>query len=156
MKDGVSKGNLAFKKAESLLNKLYQFRGGMRTKIKRYENYIKLIRIAAYKGHSGAQFELGQTYEDFNFFGENSKCDFKKCNYWYTKACSQGHAASCNSLAYGYDAGRGVSINKRKALSLYKKAARLGDPLAKGNIRLVEKEQSKKHTYKLSKLRRRR
>ena len=63
-----------------------------------------------------------------------------KMFYWYTKAANNNHAAACNNLADMYE--RGVACNQdiQKALSLYKKAAELGDFCGKKNYKLLLKQ----------------
>lgn len=135
------KGQVAFNAAEKLIHLLYTVKYNQKQKIEKYEEYLMLLRRAAYSGHPKAQFELGQHYEDMNFWGfNNPEYDIKKCKYWYVKACKGGYGLACNNLASIYESEKQYS----KALKHYKKAADLGDVLGKQNYALMVKQMAKK------------
>jgi len=136
------KGEKTYLKSASLIHTIYETLNESK-KRKLYTEYIFHLRKAAYAGHGRAQWELGQEHEDINCFGPNPNYDPKRCLYWYTKACNNNIAEACNNLASLYGTGTACKVNNRKALSLYKKAADLGDDLAKNNYRQLKKELSR-------------
>lgn len=109
-------------------------------KRKLYNHYIDLLAQAADKGSNEAQFQLGQHFEDINYWGVNPDFNPEKCVYWYTKACDNNHAEACNSLAHCYELGSGVEKSLSTALSLYEKSAILGSQLGQDNHQLLKKE----------------
>lgn len=42
---------------------------------------MALLKQSAYRSFPQAQYELGQTYEDYNFWGKNLNHSSKKCIY---------------------------------------------------------------------------
>jgi TPR repeat protein len=129
------------KKSEQYLNEAFVVQDRMYkssdslTKVDLYKEYKRLIRKAAYLGNAEAQYELGLTYEDIYIFGRNPDYNPSKARYWYKKACEGNCAAACNNLASSYDTGLGGEKDPQLALELYKKAADLGDILAKKNYK---------------------
>ena len=134
------KGKLEMDKAKKINDRLYSKSLETREKVLLYKEYISLLRKAAYKGNSEAQFELGQQYEDINYWGENQNHNPRKCLYWYTKACEKNHAEACNSLAHLYEVGEGINKNVNKALRYYKKSADLGSEIGRDNYKLLLQE----------------
>ncbi len=106
-----------------------------------YQEYFLLLKKAAYLGHSEAQYDFAQQYENISFLGmENPMYNPKKCVFWYTKACEKNHPEACNNLAALYESGKGCVGNLDKALSLYKKSKGLGSKLASKNYRIMLKD----------------
>lgn len=135
------KGQVAFNAAKKLIHLLYTVEYSKLQKTKKYKEYLSLLRKAAYSGHPEAQFELGQHYEDINFWSVNNpNHNPEKCKYWYAKACKGGHGPACNNLASIY----GVEKQHSKALKHFKKAADLGDVLGKKNYALMLKQMANK------------
>jgi TPR repeat protein len=110
-----------------------------------YSVYLKLLRKAAYSGNHKAQFELGMTYEDINYWGSNPSCNPEKCIYWYKKACEGNIDDACNSLAIFYEQGNGCKQDFELAASAYKKAIKLGNKLAKKNYQILKKQLKSVH-----------
>lgn len=105
-----------------------------------HAKYIELVRKAAYKGNTEAQYELGLNYEDQNYFDPNPMYNQKKRFYWYSKASNANHPEACNNLAALYERGEGVEKDLRKALALYKKSNKLGCSYAKKNFLMLERQ----------------
>lgn len=124
----------------AILEDLYNATLTNAQKMALYEQYLYKLRKAAYRGYGMAQFDLGQHYEDMNYFGKNPDFDPRKCFYWYEKACDNKVGAACNNLASYYEQGLACVMDKKKALNLYKQSADLGDPLGKRNYKLLKKE----------------
>ncbi len=134
-----------------LYKKDYELEGKLFSREELYHKYLKLLRKSAYLGYSEAQYELGLTYEDYNFWGKNMFYSPRKCIYWYTKASEQGIAAAYNNLGILYEKGEGTVQNIEKALECYNKAGQLGDSNGRKNSRILLK-QIKMGKYSLTKL----
>lgn len=100
-----------------------------------YKDYLKRLRISAYRGYSEAQFELGLQYENIYFFGENPNFNKKKCIYWFRKACNGNIPDACNNLAVYLESDIKNETDFFETLNLYKKAIFLGSELAKKNLK---------------------
>jgi TPR repeat protein len=137
------------------LDELEQIRYGLYNcddvikKNKIYKAYLHKLRKLAYSGNAESQFHLAVHYEDMSVMGyPNPFHSISKKFYWYTKSCNAGYASACNNLADMYERGEGCEQNIKKALELYKKAADMGNDLAKKNYKLTLK-QIKQGKYKL-------
>ncbi len=75
----------------------------------------RLFRLAAEKGHTKAQFYLGDIYKE----GRGVVQDFAEAAKWYKLAAAQGHADAQVSLADMYKNGQGVIKNLVKAHMWY-------------------------------------
>jgi TPR repeat protein len=146
---------LLLMEAKRIKDNLYKGKLNLIEKRKLYTDYIALIEQAANKESPEAQFELGQHFEDINYWGVNSAHDPVKCVDWYTKACNNNHSEACNSLAHYYELGHGVKKDLDMALSLYNKAAVLGSELGSENHRLLSQELNRplllRYIYRLAK-----
>lgn len=91
---------------------------------------VSLIRNWAGKGNIGAQFRLGQIYEN----GEGLPKDLAKAVHWYRKAAVNGSSYAQNSLGDMYQFGRGVEQDFAEAVTWYRKAAEQNDPIAENNL----------------------
>lgn len=144
------KGNKAYSNAIVLHNRLYQQSSNL-TKAsinKLYNQYLEMIRKAAYKGHIEAQYDLAQQYENMSFLGiPNPMHNPAKCIYWYSKACLNNHSAACNNLAALYELGEGRQKDLNKALQLYKKSADLGYSIGKQNYKKMLRDLAKGGMY---------
>jgi TPR repeat protein len=135
------KGDRIYLKAELIENQLYaRLDMSGEEKRKLYSEYLKLLRKSAYLGNHKAQFHLGMTYEDTNYWGINPNYDPEKCVYWYQKACEGNISDACNSLGTFYEKGIGCEQNLELAKIMYQKAIRLGNKLAKNNYRIFRKQ----------------
>ncbi|WP_338869796.1 serine/threonine-protein kinase [Spirosoma sp. SC4-14] len=81
-------------------------------------------RKAAGQRHSDAQNSLGALYYG-GYIGGNG-VDYATARYWYEQAAEQNNVYSLYNLGYLYDYGQGVIKDWSKAVSYYKRAARLG------------------------------
>ncbi len=95
------------------------------------QEYLSLIRKAAYKGNSEAQFQLGTLYQDEQFMnqvksGLNAYTCKKKSFYWFEKSCKQEHPYACHNLGGFYGIGDIVEKSIDRELDLYLKAFQLG------------------------------
>lgn len=138
------KGEKAFIQAHLILSKLYkgeyELEGKLYSCESLYRKYLFFLRKSAYAGFTKALYELGQTYEDINFWGINPHYSPKKCIYWYEKAITKNHPAAHNNLAGFYEKGEGIPQDINKALELYKKAGELGDTSGKKNYKIMLKQ----------------
>ncbi|TDQ06547.1 tetratricopeptide repeat protein [Pedobacter metabolipauper] len=144
------KGKKAYFFATLLHEKLHKYPNDLDEdeRISVYYEYFKLIKESAYLGYTDAFFDLGQQYESMGFLGiNNPKYNPKKCIYWYSKACNNGHAEACNNLASFYEEGIGCELDLNKALELYKRSAELGSVNGKKNYRIMIKDISKGDIY---------
>lgn len=92
-----------------------------------YKNAVKWHKKAAKPGHLDAEFQLGYIYQEG--LGEIERNPYKARKYYEPLAAS-GNAAALNNLANLYNDGRGVRQDYKKALDLYLKSAKKGNPLA--------------------------
>lgn len=81
-------------------------------------------RKAAGQRHSDAQNSLGTLYYAGHVGGNG--VDYATARYWYEQAAEQDNVYSLYNLGYLYDYGQGVLKDWSKAVSYYKRAARLG------------------------------
>ncbi len=91
---------------------------------------VKLFRIAANKGNSQAQFNLGVSYA--NGIGVDE--DFVEAAKWYEKAANQNNAEAQNNLAILYLDGKGVIKSPTEAVKWIRKAAEQGIPNAQSAL----------------------
>ncbi|WP_163274019.1 tetratricopeptide repeat protein [Dysgonomonas sp. 511] len=135
------KGELQYNKAQYIINKLYSrdytIENKHCNKVDMYNLYLTYLRKSAYQGFPLAQYDLGQTYENINFWGKNPNYSPRKCVYWYKRAASNNIAAAFNNLAGFYESGEGVKQDLNFALELYKKAESLGDKDGRKNYQLL-------------------
>jgi TPR repeat protein len=66
--------------------------------------------------------------------------DFAKANKLYLKAGELGHATAYNNLGIAYNDGRGVEVDKKKAIHYWELAAMSGDVYARHNLGCTEYE----------------
>ncbi|WP_462265467.1 tetratricopeptide repeat protein [Mucilaginibacter sp.] len=129
----------AYQKARLIHQKLYFEELDDLKKNILYTEYFLQIRKAAYANHLEALFDMGQQYEDMGYLGRpNPNYNPKKCIYWYTKACNNGHAEACNNLATFYENGEGCEKDLSFALQLYQKAADRGSASGKKNYKVMK------------------
>ena len=90
---------------------------------KDYRESAKWYRMAAEKGHAGAQANLGIMY----LGGKGVPQDYKEAVRWTGLSADQGDANSQFGLGVIYHFGRGVTENKVIAYALYNLSA-FNDP----------------------------
>lgn len=137
------RGDRIYLKAMAVHKKMYEVSGQIKEGKRKviYNEYLNLLRRAAYLGHPEAQYDLGQQYETMNYLSiENPKYNPAKCIFWYTKASAQNHAAACNNLATFYESGEGCEKDLEKALALYKRSADLGYSPGKKNYKIMKRQ----------------
>ena len=86
-------------------------------------------RIAAQRGHAGAQHNLAVMYEN----GEGVSQNHTEAAKWYRLAAEQGKVGSQNNLGCLYESGSGVLQDYPTALEWYRKGAEGGDTNARSN-----------------------
>ncbi len=99
---------------------------------------FELMKQAADKNYTYAQFKVGKFYEAGNGVAK----DAIKAADWYNKAADAGDSFGMVELANLYREGKSVAKDETKAYELAKKAIELGDSfglLELGNIYLSEK-----------------
>lgn len=129
---------------------MYEIQNGLnqKEKVKRHQKYFLLLRKAAYFGSPIAQFEYALQFENINYLSlNNSNYNPKRSVYWYKKACAGNVASACNNLAHKFETGEGCKKNLKKALSLYKKSARLGLRIGEKNYEIMLSDISKEGRY---------
>ena len=99
---------------------------------------VNFFRMAADKGHSSAQFELGQMFAQ----GLGVTQQFEEAAHWYLLAAAQGHRQAQFHLGFLYSHGQGVEQSYVKAYQWYCISERCGYALAKKNIVLIGKKLS--------------
>ncbi len=78
---------------------------------------LKIWQAEAEKGNVDAQYYVGKIYE--------AQLDYASAATWYEKAAAKNHSASQFALGTLYEKGLGVSMDEKKAFSLYRSAAGL-------------------------------
>ena len=81
--------------------------------------YLKHLREAADKGHMEASYRVGLMAQQFEKYADSFK--------YFSQAEAKGHKEATAHLGWHYDFGKGVEVDKNKAVMLYEKAANLGD-----------------------------
>jgi len=88
-----------------------------------FKRTFKEWRLAAQEGYPEAQNALARLY----FQGIGTPRDYRKSLKWYEKVPRQNDPEALQNMGYIYANGLGgVSVNLKKAFSLYLKAANLG------------------------------
>jgi TPR repeat protein len=95
-----------------------------------YETALEVCHVAALKGDSNAQFNLGLIYRK----GKGVERDDQEAFKWYRMAAEQCHAKAQSKLGAMYFRGYGVRQNYKKAVEWYRKAAEKGDGIAQSNL----------------------
>lgn len=102
------------------------------------ERGIKLIRMAALRGHPGAQFDLGKyIWWNCPIDDEESK---KESFEWIRKAAEKNHAPAQAWLGHEYEIGLYVEQDLLAAAEWYEKAANNGSEFAKEALERIWKE----------------
>lgn len=91
----------------------------------------------------------GQYYIANNYYLRNQQSEAIK---WYQKAAEQGHTEALKDLAECYEMGRGVAVNKKMAMELYKRAAEKGDKHAQFVLDLEKESPLKQEMQQYSAL----
>lgn len=91
---------------------------------------VETYKKSAALGDHHAEYKVGTAY----YRGIGVVPDYETAVKWYTKAADHGVPEAMNDLALCYENGLGVTqLDTKKALSLYKKAADLGNATALKN-----------------------
>ena len=99
-------------------------------KLGKYEEAIKLYKLAAKEGDKEAQYILGSAY----FKGDMVEKDINKSIYLLEKSAEQGFEGAQGLLGFIYLHGLGVEKNIQKALIFNEKAAKQGNANAQNNL----------------------
>ena len=99
-----------------------------------YAQALKILKPLAAQGHAGAQYNLGNMYDN----GEGVTQDYKEAVKWYKLAAAQGNAKAQFNLGWMYYTGYGVTRDDREAVKWWKLAAAQGNPEAIANLKLPE------------------
>ena len=83
------------------------------------QQYVKLLKMLAERGHALGQVRYGQLF----FKGILIPRDDKAALYWVKKSADQQCPAGLYNLGFYYEEGIGVLPDRSKAISLYRKAA---------------------------------
>lgn len=100
---------------------------------------LKLYIRAAEKGHISACHDLGVIYNSGRF-EPLVPSDPEEAAKWFTKAAGMDNEESQAQLGSMYLLGRGVNQSKKKAVKLFKKAARRGQDLALWHLGMAHRE----------------
>ena len=95
-----------------------------------YTEAVRLIRLAAAQGYTGAQCNLGTMYQN----GTGVPQDYTEAVRLYRLAASQGEAGAQCNLAMMYENGTGLPQDHAEAARLYRRAADQGDATAQSNL----------------------
>ena len=90
-------------------------------------------RMAAERGDSDAQFNLGVLYDNGRFVPR----DYAEAVTWYRKASDSGVVEAQFNLALMYREGHGVDHDDSEAVKWYRKAAENGSAAAQFNLSLM-------------------
>ena len=98
------------------------------------ERCMKRIEI----GDAEAMYNLGKIYRNgkYGLPQDNTKA----LELWH-RAAELGHASSQLSIGYAYETGRGVEVDKKKALYYYELSAMGGNTVARCNLGMYEKRE---------------
>ena len=96
-----------------------------------YEKAFRWIKLAAEKGHSQAQNDVGVMYET----GQGVSQDPKQAMYWYKKSAEGNYPLAHYNLGRAFDFGMGGRKNYSEAIKSYRRAAKLGEPKAQKRLR---------------------
>ncbi|MFJ1350621.1 hypothetical protein [Capnocytophaga canimorsus] len=88
-----------------------------------HEKAFELFLESANKGHSGAQYDLGQAY----YSGIGISKDYNEAVKWFRKAAEQGNVSGQFNLGRMYQKGYGVPKDEAEAVKWYRKAAEQGN-----------------------------
>jgi TPR repeat protein len=103
--------------------------------VKNEEEGARYMREAAEQGYSEAQHMLAYYYEE----GIGVPQNLQNAVEWYNKAIDQQHPVSMNNLGLIYYNGKGsISKNTKKGMELLRRAADLGNEMARKNIRVIQ------------------
>ena len=101
-----------------------------------YSVAIAKYKLAAAKGHAGAQYRIGFMYH----MGVGVTQDDAEALKWYKLAAAQGDAEAQFYSGFMYDTGRGVVQNSAEALKWYKLASAQGNASARVLIGRIYEE----------------
>ncbi|MFN3890954.1 MAG: tetratricopeptide repeat protein [Beijerinckiaceae bacterium] len=87
-----------------------------------YAAAIGLIRQAAEKGHTQAEFALGSMLSN----GQGAPMSKEQARIWFERAAAKGHPVALFNLGIYYDHGLGVKADRIRAIEYYKRAAKAG------------------------------
>ncbi|MGV7221480.1 MAG: tetratricopeptide repeat protein [Nitrospinales bacterium] len=96
-----------------------------------YEKAFRWIKLAADKGHSQAQNDVGVMYET----GQGVNQDPVQAMYWFQKSAAGNYPLAHYNLGRAYDSGMGGRKNYSEAIKSYRRAAKLGEPKAQKRLR---------------------
>jgi len=96
-----------------------------------YEKAFKWIKLAAEKGHSQAQNDVGVMYET----GQGVNQDLNQAMYWFKKSAAGNYPLAHYNLGRAYDSGMGGRKNFSEAIKSYRRAAKLGEAKAQKRLR---------------------
>jgi TPR repeat protein len=81
-----------------------------------------MIRQAAEKGHTQAEFALGSMFSN----GQGVTMSKEQARIWYERAAAKSHPVALYNLGLYYDRGIGVKADRIRAVDYYKRAAKAG------------------------------
>lgn len=124
--------------ANAQLNLGYLYSKGKGAK-KDYKKAIYFYQKAVDKGNNSARVNLAILYKE----GKHIPKDLKKAHDLLSLAANERYASAENHLGLLYHQGLGVSKCLATAYIYYEKAIEHGSEVAKGNIKIIEKEMKK-------------
>jgi TPR repeat protein len=98
-----------------------------------YVRAMTCYQFAASHGHTSAQFDLGQMYEE----GEGAARDMSTAVKWYTSAANAGNTNAQFTLGVLYATGNGVEKNTATAVYWQRKAAEAGNIYAQTSLGIM-------------------
>lgn len=97
---------------------------------KKYEEALRLYRLAADKNEPYAMYSVGWQYAH----GQGVHTDAKEAYRWYLRAAKYGSSLGMNELGNCYDEGKGVGRDREEAVKWYGKSADKGYDQAMYNL----------------------
>ena len=94
---------------------------------------VKWYALAAKKGYTDAQNDLGVMYEK----GRGVKQNYKTALKWYSLAAKQGEPVSQHNLAVMYENGQGIKQSYKSAIKWYTLAAKQGYVDSQNNLGVI-------------------
>jgi len=109
------------------------------------------MRTAAEAGDPDAMGALGSWLQN-GLIDERGKVVSKpapeKAVEWFERAAKQSHPNALHELAYCYDTGLGVEVDKRRAIELYRLAVRAGLHQSATNLAICYREVGNLRAYR--------
>jgi len=112
------------------------YRDGRDGLTQNYTEAVRLFRLAAGRGHAGAQSDLGRMYET----GRGVTQNHSEAARYFRMSANQGYSLGQFNLGVSYETGEGVQRDDAEAARLYQLAANQGYMRAQYNLGVMYSE----------------